>query len=95
MMWWSVLTSKDRIQVKRRRTQQTCLSSGSLRRVLCGLDAYLDYCFGLFSERVQLLTHKLGLDFHNVLQIFRLTKFLYKSDSSRKVFPCIAQKFFI
>jgi hypothetical protein len=35
-----------------------------------------------------LLTHKLCLDFNHIFQSFRLTKFLYVSDSGRNI--CVA-----
>ena len=62
---------------------------------MCCFGAYLDNSFCLLGERIQLLTHKFGLNFHDLFRIFSLAKFLYKSDSSGNVFGRIAEKFFI
>jgi hypothetical protein len=71
------------------------LSIRMLRSVLRRFRTNLDDGLCLIVERIQLLTHKLGLDFHHVLEIFRLAKFLYKVNSSDNVVRRIAQKFFI
>ena len=42
--------------------------------------------FCLLIERIQLLAHKFGLDFNDVFQILRQTKFLYKSHGSGNAF---------
>ena len=66
-----------------------------LRRVLGRFGTYLGDGFCRFVERIQLLTHKLGLDLHDLFHILGLAKFLYKVDSSGNVLRRIAQKFFV
>jgi hypothetical protein len=66
-----------------------------LRGVLCRFRTNLDDGLCLVVERIQLLAHKLGLDFHHVLEILRLAKFLYKVNSSDNVVRRTAQKFFV
>jgi hypothetical protein len=57
-----------------------------LGHVLCRFGAYLDNSFCLLVERNHLLAYKVGLNFHDLFQIFGLTKFLYKSNGSCNVF---------
>lgn len=70
-------------------------SSGALCHVLCRFGAYLDDGFCLLVKRVQLLTHKVSLNFDEIFQTLGLTKVLDKSNSSRNVFRRIAQKLFV
>jgi hypothetical protein len=62
-----------------------------LRHILCRFRTNLHDGFGLLCEGIQLLTHKFGLNFHHVFQIFRMTEFLYESNSSRDVVRGIAE----
>ena len=86
----AIVTLTIRLQLSNDR-----LSIITFRRILCRFRTNLDDGLCLFVERIQLLTHKLGLNFDDLFQILSLAKFLYKVNSSGNVVRGIAQKFFV